>query len=210
MQRLVLQMDFDPVAAAIAVRETGGSGLQPAVEWLLQNLDSLTSLSAALLESTTSDGSMPATSPATTLEPAPEPAISAQDARQERHERLGQTAAPVQLDVFKQDLTQLLQTLGFDDDIFQTTLAMLEDGGLLASLQRPGLDAQAAIQNVMQSAVRLAFTLKLSDEASNGGGECARHPETAQELLASLTSGSGSTDDESQSLDALSPRSTSD
>jgi hypothetical protein len=87
---------------------------------------------------------------------------------------------------------------------------MLEDGGLLASLQRPGLDAQAAIQNVMQSAVRLAFTLKLSDEASNGGGECARHPETAQELLASLTSGSGSTDDESQSLDALSPRSTSD
>ena len=210
VQRLVSQMDFDPVAAAIAVRETGGSGLQPAVEWLLQNLDSLTSLSAALLESTTSDGSMPATSPATTPEPAPEPAISAQDARQERHERLGQTAAPVQLDVFKQDLTQLLQTLGFDDDIFQTTLAMLEDGGLLASLQRPGLDAQAAIQNVMQSAVRLAFTLKLSDEASNGGGECARHPETAQELLASLTSGSGSTDDESQSLDALSPRSTSD
>ena len=215
VQRLVLQMDCEPVAAAIAVRETGGSGLQPAVEWLLQNLDSLTSLSAALLESTASDGSIPATPPAAT--PAPEPAIAAEDARQQRHERLGQTAVPVQRDVVKQELTQLLQTLGFDDDILQTTLAMAEDVGALASLQRPGLDAQAAIQKIMQSAVRIAFALKLSDEASNVGGKSTWHPETAQALLpflaagrGSTASGSGSTDDESQSLDALSPRSTSD
>jgi hypothetical protein len=37
----------------MAVRETSGRGLHAAVEWLLQHLDSLTSLSAALEESRT-------------------------------------------------------------------------------------------------------------------------------------------------------------
>lgn len=190
VKRLVEQMDFDPVAAAIAVRETGGSGLQPAVEWLLQNLDSLTSLSAALLESNASGEATPEDTPA----PAPQPAIAAEDARQERHKRLTQTAGTAQLHDVKNDIRQMLQTLGFDDDIFQTVIDFFPD--MMAMLQ------QAGSLEIMRAAVRIALTVKLSDEASNAGEPTGNHSVSTQELLASLTSGSADDDSESADDDA--------
>ena len=180
-------MDFDPVAAAIAVRETGGSGLQPAVEWLLQNLDSLTSLSAALLESTTSDDP----TPEDTSAPTPEPASAAEDARQEQ---LTQTAGPVQLHAVKEDIKQLLRALGFDDDIIQT-VSIRFFPNMMAMLQEVGPE------EVRRAAVRIALTVKLSDEASNAGGATSGHLFSPQELLASLTSGSAGDDEQTNSSD---------
>ena len=170
-KQLVEQMDFDPVAAAIAVRETAGSGLQHAVEWLLQNLDSLTSLGAALKESATSSESVhetsPAVAPETAPEPAPEPALAAEAARQNRREQLSKAAVPVEFNAIEEDIKQMLQALGFDEDTIQTVLTVL--GEHLASMLHSSLDTQAAHQEVMRAAVRTAFAFKLSDEASDAG-----------------------------------------
>jgi hypothetical protein len=186
VKQLVEQMDFDPVAAAIAVRETGGSGLQPAVEWLLQNLDSLTSLSAALLESTASDELTPGHTPA----PAPEPAIAAEDARQERLEQLTPTTAPVQLDAVEKEIKQMLHALGFDEHIVATVTNSFPD---MTAIMR-----QVGFEDIKRSAVGMALAVQLSEEASNAGERSKLL--SPREVLGSLISGSA--EDDVQSSDS--------
>jgi hypothetical protein len=61
---------------------------------------------------------------------------------------------------------------------------------------------QAGSLEIMRAAVRIALTVKLSDEASNAGEPTGNHSVSTQELLASLTSGSADDDSESADDDA--------
>ena len=204
LKRLVKEMDFDCIAASIAVRETRGRGLHAAVEWLLQHLDSLTSLSAAL------ESSRAATAA------APSAVATAEAAREERRAQLGQQAQQQQVQEQQQQqrrqepdevtfdqINRTLQMLGFDDDFIQTVHARLAEF-------RASADFLAAKTNLtLQMAVRIAFTMKLEEEAAFVGRSSA-----SEELLAFMTASQEDRREpmssESPSSSRLSPSSSSD
>ena len=168
MRRLFKEMDFDPIAASMAVRETSGRGLHAAVEWLLQHLDSLTALSAALEESRAAAADAEQAEQVAAAAPTPEPQAAESSEEQT-------TGGPLtQEDLVK--IVQELTSFGFYRDVAQKAVDCL--------LDQPKFLA-GPFSFSIHAALRVAVTIELTERTDGSAGS------SAEELLSFLGAGAG-------------------
>ena len=174
MKRLVKEMDFDPIAASMAVRETGGRGLHAAVEWLLQHLDSLTALSAALEESRAAAAAAADTAADQETTELTHTAAAAAAAAAETTSGSG-SGTIHWTQAQRAAVAVRLETFGFDREIAQTVVDSLP------------ADFSSTPDDMMKRCLKTAFISELMERTQASSSSAGS---TAEELLSFMTGGS--------------------